>query len=130
MHANHSTYSHPAQAMQITSMASHEKSRMLTEQAYSQHKNLKSTSGLRSPTSTTHQSRPQQQHAEYDSNRQGATEAADVMKTMKALKNQIKGFKDENKIIKNELSAKTSTIERLERQLHKLQHDDTHQRQI
>lgn len=52
------------------------------------------------------------------------------MKTMKALKNQIKGFKDENKIIKNELSAKTSTIERLERQLHKLQHDDTHQRQI
>ena len=52
------------------------------------------------------------------------------MKTMKSLKSQIRGFKDENKILKLELTAKATHIDKLEKQVHKLQHDDTHQRQI
>ena len=50
------------------------------------------------------------------------------MKTMKALKNQIKGFKDENKILKCELNSKATAIDKLEKSLHKLQNDDSHQR--
>ena len=50
------------------------------------------------------------------------------MKTMKSLKSQIRGFKDENKILKLELTAKATHIDKLEKQVHKLQHDDTHQR--
>ena len=50
------------------------------------------------------------------------------MKTMKALKNQIKGFKDENKILKCELNSKATAIDKLENSLHKLQNDDSHLR--
>ena len=52
------------------------------------------------------------------------------MKTMKALKNQIKGFKDENKILKCELNSKATAIDKLEKSLHKLQNDDSHLRQV
>lgn len=62
---------------------------------------------------------------EYDSN-----PSNDVMKTMKSLKSQVRGFKDENKILKCELAAKATLIDKLEKQVHKLQHDDTHQRQV
>ena len=55
---------------------------------------------------------------------------ADVMKTMKSLKHQIKGFKDENKILKCELSSKSTAVDKLEKQLHKLQYDETHLKQV
>lgn len=107
--------------MQITTMASHEKSRLMTEQP-STVKNA-----LRSPTEIVNQmSNPPQ--TEYESGRQNDSVVADVMKTMKSLKNQVKGFKDENKILKCELNSKATAIDKLEKQLHKLQYDETHQK--
>jgi len=52
------------------------------------------------------------------------------MKTVKSLKSHVKGFKDENKALKQELLSKATIIEKLERSLVKLQNDDSHHKQI
>ena len=106
--------------MQIVTMQSHEKSRAHTEQA------LPGGISMRSPTQTTHASRPpvSTTGAEYESGRQNSD--AELTKTLKSLKAQVKGLKDENKALKSELNTKSTTIDKLEKTVLKIQNDESH----
>lgn len=89
--------------MQIQSQNSHEKSRMATDLSL-----LGEMSRMRSPTTVTAMSRPPLQ--EYESGRQTDCE---LNNTLKQLKKQMKGLKDENKVLRSELHSRNITIEKL-----------------
>ena len=60
---------------------------------------------------------------EYESGR-AAADNIDFAKRFGKLKIQVKGLKDENKALKQEVSSKNNVIEKLEKTVHKLQTDE------
>lgn len=101
--------------MQITSMTSHEKSRLTNE-----------NTGPRSPIQAARNRNSKPLVTDYEPGKAGIE--VDIVKSVKTLQNKVKNLKDENRAIKQELSSKNNTIEKLEKTVLKLQNDDAHQK--